>query len=226
MKMSINGDCIPGSIIKLRGLRIGIVIILMALCSCDGDRHRGDVFSSRGNSEIRPRVIRQTDSNGRRLPFDTVHPNRWSEANGGSEYEPCTALSSVELAELEVDASSVRDAAGTDGQTLRGCVWKYSSSAVKGWTVSQIVGNSRGLDFDKRLKSVSADIWMPDIVIEGRIVGMHRLQGGFDCDSYVHSGRAAVNTIVMKSSSSSANPGEICARVLDFTRATIRRIPR
>ncbi|MFT4127988.1 MAG: DUF3558 domain-containing protein, partial [Gordonia sp. (in: high G+C Gram-positive bacteria)] len=44
--------------------------------------------------------MRQTDDQGRRLPFDTEFPQRWSDGNDGTSYEPCTALSPDRLTEL------------------------------------------------------------------------------------------------------------------------------
>lgn len=170
------------------------------------------------------REIRQVDDAGRPLPFRTKFPDRWNRANNGTAYEPCTALSEPSLERLQVVASSVRDAAGTNGQTLRGCEWEYRSVPGRGpWHVSQIVGNSPSLAHDKTMKSAPTDVWLPDEHVRGREVGVHYTTSGRYCATYVQSGRAAVDTIV--SVVGKVPPSEICDRALEFTRATISKMP-
>ncbi|WP_366929058.1 DUF3558 family protein [Gordonia sp. (in: high G+C Gram-positive bacteria)] len=171
-----------------------------------------------------PTGPRQLDDDGQRLPFDTRHPHRWNSANSGTRYEPCTAMRADELEKLGVDPASVRDAAGTDGQTLRGCIWNYSTGeGSKQSRVSQIVGNSPSLAADKALNSGPSDIWLADRAIEDRVVGLVRASDGYSCATYVQSGRAAVDTIV--SVVGKVSPSEICDRALEFTRATISKMP-
>ena len=61
--------------------------------------------------------IRQIDDFGRRLPFTTKFPNRWSRNNDGTTYEPCTTLSLAALQSLHLDPATAKDAAVADGQT-------------------------------------------------------------------------------------------------------------
>lgn len=175
---------------------------------------------------LSPSEVRQTDDSGERLPFDTTHSRRWNSSNDGSSYEPCTALSDAELQRLGIDPDSVRDAAGTNGQTLRGCNWRSAGPDGRKWSVAQIVGDSADLASDKARNSSSADIWMSDVVIAGRTIGVHRMSGDRDCDTYVQSGGAAVNTIVMAHGLPRPPVEEICAKALEFTRATIGKMPR
>jgi hypothetical protein len=170
--------------------------------------------------------IRQTDAQGRRLPFDTVLPHRWSSANDGTDYEPCTALTADELSALGIDPGTVRDAAGTDGQTLRGCDWRYQSSGRQLWGLAQIVGNSPSLAADKSKKSVPTDVWLDDRLIDGRRVGVHHFSSNGDCDTYVQSGRAAINTIVTYNGLPLPPIEDICAKAIEFTEATIGKMPR
>lgn len=174
-----------------------------------------------------PTTVRQLDANGQRLPFTTDFANRWNRANDGTEYEPCTALTDGQLEALGVAPSTVGDSAGTNGQTARGCYWVYAQRESEWeWTVTQIVGNSPSLGSDKRRKRSSFDIWMDDIEIEGRTVGLHRLRDGRDCDTYVQSGRAAVTTLVIRHGPPGHPIEEICARAIEFTKATIGKMPR
>ena len=168
---------------------------------------------------------RQLDDHGTPLPFRTSKVNRWNSANNGTSYEPCTALTQFELTRLGIDVSSVRDAAGTDGQTLRGCAWKaFRVDGAVPWSISQFVGNSQSLADDKNLHSTADDVWLPDISIDARRVGVHRWLGDSSCDTYVQSGAAAVNTMVVYHGDSPP-PSEICDRALAFTRATISKMP-
>lgn len=175
-------------------------------------------------SSTTPPGPRQVDDSGKRLPFDTLHHHRWNAANSGTKYEPCTALSVGELDKLGVEPTSVRDAAGTDGQTLRGCIWDYSGNSVVGpWRVSQFVGNSPSLAADKISKAGASNIWLADRRFDGRTVGVRSASDGYSCATYVQSGRAAVDTIV--SVVGKVPPSEICDRALEFTRATISKMP-
>ncbi|WP_369692263.1 DUF3558 family protein, partial [Gordonia hydrophobica] len=109
--------------------------------------------------------IRQVDDQGLKLPFETTFSARWNDANDGTKYEPCTAVGARQLAALGVDPASVEDAAGSNGQTLRGCDWDYlrvDGGSVR-WSVSQFVGNSPSLEHDKRVKSAVTDVWLPDV---------------------------------------------------------------
>lgn len=170
---------------------------------------------------------RQTDDLGHRLPFVTHSRNRWNSANDGTAYEPCTAISDVGLSRLGVDPSTVRDAAGTDGQTLRGCAWRYSRIAGDpwGWSASQFVGNAESLASNKERYSSTADVWLPDEVLGGRQVGVHLTRNMSDCDTYVQSGRAGVYTQVVYIGKAPPPPSEICDRALAFTAATISKMP-
>lgn len=166
-----------------------------------------------------------SDSRYRTLPFDTTFTKRWNAANDGTDYEPCTALSREVLMSVGVDPDSVLDAAGTDGQTARGCKWQYADPGRRDrWVVIQIVGNSPGLAVEKRSVSSSADRWLPDIGIAGRVVGVHYREFGSMCETYVQSGSAAVSTIVT-THDELAESNEICDRAIAFTRATIDKIP-
>lgn len=161
------------------------------------------------------------------LPFVTEHAHRWNSRNAGTAYEPCTALASAEIIKLGIEPSSVHDAAGTDGQTLRGCAWRYMRTSKKewGWSVSQFVANSPSLAADKQRYSLADDIWLQDAVLDGRTVGIHRTATLSDCDTYVQSGAAGVHTLVMYIGPTPPPPSEICDRAIAFTRATISKMP-
>ncbi|QRY63557.1 DUF3558 family protein [Gordonia sp. PDNC005] len=177
-------------------------------------------------SPVHDHGIRQIDDNGLRLPFSTVHSRRWNAANDGTTYEPCTALAATQLEAHGIDPHSVKDAAGTNGQTLRGCSWDYVGDIrTEHWMLSQIVGNSTGLANDKRMKSTTRDIWLDDQTADGRTVGLHAIAPNIQCDTYVQSGKAAVTTLVMHIGRAEQPLSALCDRAIAFTRATIGRMP-
>jgi len=94
------------------------------------------------------------------------------------------------------------------------------------WSLRQFVGNSADLAANKKKRSGPSDVWEPDISIGGRVVGIHRLDDGADCDTYVQSGGAGVHTLVVHTGSPHPPSDEICARAIAFTRATIAEMPR
>ena len=169
---------------------------------------------------------RQVDDAGNRLPFDTQFERRWNPGNDGSPYEPCTALGDYQLGKLRIDPDSVADAAGTSGQTLRGCKWRYvRSDPHDRWNLSQFVGDSPGLATSKERRSGGINQWLPDEVISGRQVGVHIYTTGDQCDTYVQSGQASVITMVTHYGRPQPPISEICDRALAFTRATIDKMP-
>lgn len=218
-------------------LRRGMaVVLLVGVVSCGGagggggksgdgpDGQRESADSETADAESAG--IRQTDARGRRLPFETEHSDRWNRRNDGTTYEPCTALSSDGLRDLGVEPSSVRDAAGTNGQTLRGCQWEYQDSKPDdSWFVSQIVGNAESLATEKRTKSSDSYVWRDDVLVSGRVVGVLARPTWDNCSTYVQSDRAAVNTIVFDYGTSPLDMDEACDRALEFTRATIDQMP-
>lgn len=198
-----------------------LVVIIGGCGAVDGSPHNAVPAVDETAQEIR-----QQDDDGRYLPFKTVHPHRWSRANSGTTYEPCTALGIAELSGLDIDAKSVEDAAATDGQTLRGCTWTYATKEeFTQWRISQIVGNSPSLAFEKALKSGVDDNWLEDRKLARRDVGVHYVDGLKNCDTYVQSGRAAVTTLVGYYGIDPVPPSEICDRALVFTAATISKMP-
>lgn len=202
----------------------GVALVLIAGCSKTSD---AGISTAEPRTEAAHDGVRQTDDLGQILPFVTKHSRRWSRANDGTSYEPCTAVEDAHLLAIGIEPTSVRDAAGTDGQTLRGCTWDaFLVDGRRSWSLSQFVGNSPSLESDKRRKSSAGDVWLPDLEIDNRVVGVHRWSGGDDCATYVQSGRAAVDTLVLYLGSAHPAPEEICAKAIAFTRATIGKIPR
>lgn len=209
-----------------------VLVVLLSFVALQGCARRLEssdaaVSAVRRDSASTSGAVRQTDDAGRRLPFETTHAHRWNSRNDGTPYEPCTAIGLDDLAVLGLDEKSVRDAAGTDGQTLRGCAWTSETAGGRPeWSMSQFVGDSESLASDKSRKSTSIDIWLSDVVLDGRAVGVHRTTNGLNCDTYVQSGGAAVNTLVMHHGSPHPAPEEICAKAIEFTRVTIGKMPR
>ncbi|WOC11148.1 DUF3558 family protein [Gordonia sp. MP11Mi] len=171
--------------------------------------------------------IRQFDDYGVQLPFKTVHSHRWNSTNDGTLYEPCTALTSAEVGSLRWVSVSAKDAAGTDGQTLRGCTWTgESGDSTAHWTLSQFVGDSLGLGSAKKRRPNSpAVVWLPDAELNQRTVGRLAYRTVNRCETYVQSGQAGVHTAVSVISNPQPPISEVCDRALAFTRATIDKMP-
>lgn len=170
--------------------------------------------------------IRQTDSSGKRLPFETEFPNRWSINNDGTPYEPCTAVTPNVLRTFKLDPQSVGDVAASDFQTARGCQWTFLDENRS--TLAQQVGNlvnpAAGLTGYKEL-STSGAVWYPDYEIDGRRVIMSSLFPG-ECGVVVQSGSAIVATSVLRFGVNRPPQGAICETASEFLQATIAKIPR
>ncbi|MGV9860461.1 DUF3558 domain-containing protein [Gordonia sp. NPDC003425] len=205
---------------RLRLLQLlagGCLIGLVSSCSTDGN----PVAQSGVSVTSTTQSIRQTDAQGRRLPFMTRFPNRWNIGNDGTTYEPCTAVAPSVLVSAGLDPSTAQDAALADFQTLRGCRWLYAGSTLG--SVSQIVANAENLDAYKQRQS---DVlrWFPDQSINGRRVAVGAFHAPGMCIAIVASGKSHVASTV--SLPTDTPPiADICAKAVDFTRATIDQIP-
>ncbi|WP_423785342.1 DUF3558 family protein [Gordonia bronchialis] len=187
----------------------------------------GEPVSSSSSVEVAESTlvsIRQTDAVGRRLPFATKFPNRWSINNDGSTYEPCTSVNEEILVSLNLDPRTVKDAAVADHQTVRGCIWKYKGERFA--SADQHVGNMNGgVTSIEGYKARNRDFrWFADSSIDGRTIGVFSVSRD-DCGTIVESGRAFVFTDVGVGTASD-DVSENCRRALAFTRATIDLIPR
>nr|WP_245551737.1 DUF3558 family protein [Gordonia hirsuta] len=158
------------------------------------------------------------------LPFDSFFTRRWNTGNDGTTYEPCLAIRGSALEALGISAGTVSDAAGSDGQTARGCYWEYHPTDEGLWAVSQTVGNSDNLvDYKDKYQD---RYWLDDIRIDGRVVGISQSKHLIECLTYVQSGRAGVTTTVIHHRSPRTSITEVCDRAIAFTEATITKMPR
>ena len=160
------------------------------------------------------------------LPFGTTFTQRWNERNDGTSYEPCAALDGVALAHMGIDPRSVRDGAGTDGQTARGCRWTYApvNENPTDWIVSQSVGDYTSLMSYQ--EKYSWRHWLPNTDLSGRGVGVSGDAELGECLTYVQSGGAGVVTLVVHHGLPHPPVQEVCDRALAFTEATIGKMPR
>ncbi|WP_414975314.1 DUF3558 family protein [Gordonia sp. (in: high G+C Gram-positive bacteria)] len=203
------GKRMRATVVELRVSSILVVIGLTAalLNSCAG----------REETDRRAWSSREAE-----LPF-SAPSNRVNDRSDGTTYEPCVALSSRELLQLGIAPASVKDAAGTPGQSMRGCEW-LSANPQDSWAVSQIVINSSGLaDYKRKYRG---DRWSSDEELDGRPVGLTSNAEMEECTTYVQSSNAGVVTVSSAQGRSHPPVDEICQRAIEFTRATIGRMPR
>ncbi|WP_374206131.1 DUF3558 family protein [Gordonia zhenghanii] len=192
-------------------------IATVSACATDGSRTAANPVTSE---------VRQVDDSGSPLPFETKHSHRWNNANDGTRYEPCTALPAFAVDAEGWDSSTARDAAGSNGQTLRGCTWTGQADQTGRWILSQFVGNSPNLERAKsRSPSDPYTVWMQDLTISERTVGILAYRDGSRCETYVQSNKAGVYTAVSAITTDQPPISEICDRALAFTRATIGKMP-
>lgn len=221
--MTIRGSA--GTVCAKAFLIAAFVSIVVSGCETSGSavsesrESTAEKAASQSYSEVR-----QVDDAGRRLPFKTYFPDRWSTNNDGTDYEPCTAIQNDLLERLNLDPGSVKDVAVANHQTARGCQWRYRNQAFA--QVSQHVGNMNGgVTGIAQYKTRNRDFrWFPDQVIGGRTVGV--FTSSVDtCDTILESGTAFVFTDVILGTTGD-DVSENCRRALAFTRATIDLIPR
>lgn len=196
-------------------------VTTLGLSACGHEIEGTAIHSRPSPMTTAPQGPRQTDAVGQKLPFETLFEHRWNRGNNGSNYEPCTSLTSQQVRDLGFDPSSVHDAAIVDGQTARGCSWEALPPMGSMLRIGQAVGNSASLLAFKRKNSAHSK-WFPDVLLSGRVVGVEQDAVG-GCTTYVQSGRAGVTTGV--TSTASITIDEQCDKAIAFTRATIDKMP-
>lgn len=163
-------------------------------------------------------AIRQNDDSGKKLPFTTTFPDRWSSNNDGTKYEPCTALTDSELVDAGIDPHSVSDIALANRQTARGCKWEYANLRNSG--LSQATGDAP--TFENRMTDRDWYKTSWDIRIDGRLV-MVDSASPYTCSTTVKSGRSPVVTIADRITDV-ISLTELCNYAIDFTRRTIPKM--
>ncbi|MGC4934045.1 DUF3558 family protein [Gordonia sp. DT30] len=165
-------------------------------------------------------TIRQTDSEGRHLPFTTKFPDRWNSSNDGTTYEPCTAVTTAILQEFALDPSSVKDTAIANHQTARGCNWTFADNRFG--RLSQFLGNGPTLN-EYKVSKAPIIRWLPNIQIASRTIAVGARDED-NCSTYLKSGSA----VIVTSASIAINPppiDQLCATAIAFTEATIDKMP-
>ncbi|WP_306302445.1 DUF3558 family protein [Gordonia amarae] len=196
----------------LTAVCVSVALACSASCAVSGDP------SPAVTDSAPTATIRQTDSTGKKLPFTTRFPDRWSANNDGTAYEPCTALSDTELLASGLDPKSVSDAAMANHQTARGCSWRHSGIRLS--SIGQITGNKPTFEERMKLRSNFKTWW--DLTIGGRLV-MVDPDSAASCTVTVKSGRSPVSTIVTRTWNAPPTK-ELCAIAIDFTRRTIPKM--
>ncbi len=196
-------------------------------CAVSGTPQAGSsgVYESSAQPSGEVAGIRQTDDQGRNLPFVNRFPNRWSINNDATNYEPCTYVAESTVIRFGLDPGSVEDAASSDFQTARGCRWYYVDDALS--SLSQSVGNlvrpDQGLRGHKDRIRNTFDL-LPDLEVGGRqVLQGSRLPGS--CSVFVRSGDAVVGTTVNRFDIVRPPTAEVCNTAVEFLRATIADIP-
>ena len=160
-------------------------------------------------------TIRQTDAAGVALPFETVFPNRWNRNNDGTPYEPCTSVTPDILQSFDMDSTSVKDGATADYQTARGCWWDHLTKPL--WSFGQSVGDKPSFTYwESRGENGLREI-------KGRTAILTSVSR-FTCSTIVRSGDSTVLTAVQVGADSISS-SQICQLAIDFTRATIDKMP-
>ncbi|MDJ0455337.1 DUF3558 family protein [Gordonia amicalis] len=205
-------------------LVLAVALLGASLVSCTAHGEPSAAPSVPQSSVAAP-SIRQTDDEGRTLPFENPFPNRWSANNDGSAYEPCTQISEALIREFGLDPQSIEDVAASDFQTARGCSWTFNDDGRS--SLSQAVGNltpaAQGLDGYKRFNAAGTT-WYPDIEIDGRRVLVGSIASG-ECTQIVRSGDAAVVTTITRVGFDRPSTVDVCRTVEQFVRSTLPGIP-
>ncbi|MET9328684.1 DUF3558 domain-containing protein [Tsukamurella sp. NPDC003166] len=169
-----------------------------------------------------PAAARSNRTSARPLPFSPTVKNRTNDRNDGTPFEPCSAYSDSELHVLDIDPTSVQDAAQVDSANYRGCRWREAgyTAARGGGDYSQIVGLKMSLKQYKH--HMSTKRWQTDRMVDGRRLALYS-ENNY-CSAVFASEQAIVVTIA---GSTNPSPGRTveCARAVAFATLAITKAP-
>ncbi|WP_157139174.1 DUF3558 family protein [Gordonia alkanivorans] len=208
---------------------VAVLGVTMVACDVEGVPSAQPEAVASVSSSAATEPIRQTDDAGKRLPFDTEFPDRWSRNNDGTTYEPCTAVDYAQVRAFGLDPATVEDVAASNHQTARGCQWDLlEGDEILRPSLSQFVGNLTGMGVDnlkdyKQLQSTEYNEWLDDVVISGRTVVVSVERGS--CDAFVQSGSAVVVTTMRDLLRDGPGVNLLCEKALGFVRLTIDKMP-
>ncbi|MCK8616120.1 DUF3558 family protein [Gordonia sp. C13] len=210
---------------KAAGLLLAVSLAGLPLTACTttGEAQTSPSVISLPSSEAAG--IRQTDDAGTPLPFENSFPDRWSNNNDGTPYEPCTQVPAAALRTINIDVNTVEDVAASNHQTARGCTWRFDGDRLS--SLSHFVGNllrpEAGLDGYKELNSAGST-WFADTEIGGRRV-LSASMGPGECSMIVQSGDAVVVTTIVRYDANHPPIETVCASVEQFLNRAINSIP-
>ncbi|GAA1011738.1 hypothetical protein GCM10009551_096990 [Nocardiopsis tropica] len=156
------------------------------------------------------------------LPFTPTIKNRTNDRTDGTSFEPCTAYTDAELIAIDINPSSIRDAAQVDAANYRGCRWNANdyTDSRGGGQYSQIVGREMGLDEYKRYMNTLQ--WQPDRQAHGRTIA-YAPEKNY-CISAFASEQSIVTTIAGSTNPSPGNKAE-CDRAIAFASLAVSKAP-
>ncbi|CAM3820820.1 DUF3558 domain-containing protein [Tsukamurella strandjordii] len=156
------------------------------------------------------------------LPFTPTIKNRTNDRTDGTSFEPCTAYTDAELIAIDINPSSIRDAAQVDAANYRGCRWNANdyTDSRGGGQYSQIVGREMGLDEYKRYMNTLK--WQPDRQAHGRTIA-YAPEKNY-CISAFASEQSIVTTIAGSTNPSPGNKAE-CDRAIAFASLAVSKAP-
>ncbi|MDV7175920.1 DUF3558 family protein [Gordonia amicalis] len=210
---------------NVAGLLLAASLSVLPLTACTTTGEAESASPAASLTSAGPTGIRQTDDAGAPLPFENTFPDRWSNNNDGTPYEPCTQVSAVALQTIDIDPSTVEDVAASNHQTARGCTWKFHGDRLS--SMSHFVGNllrpEAGLDGYKELNRAGST-WFADTEIKGRRV-LSASMGPGECSMIVQSGDAVVVTTIVRYDADRPPVETVCSSVEHFLDQTIDSIP-
>ncbi|WP_244881076.1 DUF3558 domain-containing protein [Tsukamurella pseudospumae] len=165
-----------------------------------------------GNSRTAPRP----------LPFNPTIKERTNDRTDGTSFEPCAAYTESELRALDINPTSIEDAAKVDSANYRGCHWRANDYTVArgGGDYSQVVGREMTLDDYKRY--MNSLPWQTDHIVHGRHLAI-AIENNY-CIAAFASDESIVTTTA---ASTNPSPGRTveCARAVAFASLAITKAP-
>ncbi|WP_343930365.1 DUF3558 domain-containing protein [Tsukamurella strandjordii] len=156
------------------------------------------------------------------LPFTPTIKNRTNDRTDGTTFEPCSAYTDAELLALDINPTTITDAAKIDYPNFRGCDWLGTDYTAKrgGSQYSQIVG--RELTLDEYKRTMKRLPWQADRTANGRTIALAP-ENNY-CIAAFASEKSIVTTSVIVTNPSPGRTVE-CDRAFAFASLAVSKAP-
>ncbi|MDP0398619.1 DUF3558 family protein [Tsukamurella strandjordii] len=198
------------------------ILLLSACTTTVSGEPQPDVAAATGATTTTAAPTSTSSAPAKPLPFTPTIKNRTNDRTDGTTFEPCSAYTDAELLALDINPTTITDAAKIDYPNFRGCDWLGTDYTAKrgGSQYSQIVG--RELTLDEYKRTMKRLPWQADRTANGRTIALAP-ENNY-CIAAFASEKSIVTTSVIVTNPSPGRTVE-CDRAFAFASLAVSKAP-